>query len=64
MNRKGILKTILLTFVFNLGKYGDSFGNSYIQIKKYTVKMLILNPLPPSVFFVNFGKCLAIMDDP
>ena len=47
----------LLTFVFNLGKYGNSIGNSYILIKKVYGKNVDFKPPPrPSVRFVHFGK--------
>ena len=28
------IKDFLLTYVFNLGKYGDAFGNSFMLYKK------------------------------
>ena len=61
MNRNGILKFCLLLCY---GKSGDSFGNSYMLIKKSTVKMLIFKPPPPSVRVVHFGKWLILVDNP
>ena len=33
--------------LFSLGKYGDSFGKSYMFIKKCMFKILIVKPPPP-----------------
>ena len=60
MNKKGKLKTVFFAdLCVQLMEYGDGFSKFiHAHIKKCTVKILILNPLPASVLFCTFWKML------